>query len=64
VRTPESNVPLEGNSTAPFVASFPRAKLQPGQYNAVLTFRYRDQTARTEAAFAVKDGDAAANPPY
>jgi VWFA-related protein len=64
VRTPESNVPLEGNSTAPFVASFPRAKLQPGQYNAVLTFRYRDQTARTEAAFAVKDGDAAANPPH
>lgn len=63
VRTPESNVPLEGNSTAPFVASFPRAKLQPGQYNAVLTFRYRDQTARTEAAFAVQDGDAAANPP-
>lgn len=63
VRTPESDVRLEGNSTAPFVASFPRAKLQPGRYSATLTFRYRDETARTEAVFAVQDGDTTANPP-
>jgi hypothetical protein len=64
VRTPETNVPVEANSGALFVASFPRAKLQPGQYKAVLAFRYRDQSAQTEASFKVEGGDATAKPPH
>lgn len=61
VQTPESNVPVEANS-ASFVASFPRAKLPPGQYKAVVTFRYQHLSAQTEATFRVEAGEAAAKP--
>lgn len=63
VQTRESNVPVEANS-ASFVASFPRAKLQPGQYKAVVTFRYQHLSAQTEATFRVEAGEALAKPPH
>ena len=63
VQTPESNVPVEANS-ASFVASFPRAKLQPGQYKAVVIFRYQHLSAQTEATFRVEAGEAAGKPPH
>jgi len=63
VRSPENDVPLEGKSAAPFLASFPRAKLQPGQYEAVLTFRCGDQSARSRTAFVVGTGESAAKQP-
>ena len=62
VRSPESDVPVEPNSAAPFLASLPRAKLQPGHYEAVLTLHYGDQSARSETTFVV-DGESTAKQP-
>ena len=63
VRSPESDVPVEANSAAPFLASLPRAKLQPGHYEAVLTLRYGDQSAQSETAFVVEAGESTATQP-
>lgn len=60
VRSPETDVPVEANSAAPFLASLPRAKLQPGHYEAVLTLRYGDQSVRSEATFVVETGESTA----
>jgi len=63
MRSPESDVPVEANSAAPFLASLPRAKLQPGHYEAVLTLRYGDQSAQSETAFVVEAGESTATQP-
>jgi len=63
VRSPESEVPVEANSGAPFVASFPREKLQPGNYEALLTFRYGDQSARSVTVFTVEAGESTTKQP-
>ena len=63
VRSPETDVPVEANSAAPFLASLPRAKLQPGHYEAVLTLRYGDQSARSETTFVVEAGKDTAKQP-
>jgi hypothetical protein len=63
VRSPESDVPVEANSAAPFLASFPREKLQPGHYDAVLTLRYGDQSAQSRTTFEVKSGESTAQNP-
>ena len=63
VRSPETDVPVEANFAAPFLASLPRAKLQPGHYEAVLTLRYGDQSARSETAFVVETGESTAKQP-
>lgn len=63
MRSPESDVPVEANSAAPFLAGLPRAKLQPGHYEAVLTLRYGDQSAQSETAFVVEAGESTATQP-
>jgi VWFA-related protein len=63
VRIPEIDVPIGANSAAPFLASLPREKLQPGQYDAVLTFHYGDQSARSQTTFVVEAGEAVAKKP-
>lgn len=63
VRSPETEVPVEANSVAPFTASLPRAKLQPGHYEAVLTLRYGDQSARSGTTFVVETGESTAKQP-
>jgi VWFA-related protein len=63
VRSPETDVPVEANSAAPFTASLPRAKLQPGHYEAVLTLRYGDQSARSGTTFVVETGESTAKQP-
>ena len=63
MRSPETDVPVEANSAAPFLASMPRAKLQPGHYEAVLTLRYGDQSARSETTFVVETGESTAKQP-
>ena len=60
VRSPETEVPVEANSVAPFTASLPRAKLQPGHYEAVLTLRSGDESARTGTTFVVETGESTA----
>lgn len=63
VRSPETEVPVEANSSAPFTASLPRAKLQPGHYEAFLTLRYGDESARSGTTFVVETGESTAKQP-
>jgi VWFA-related protein len=63
VRSPESELPVEASSAAPFLASFPREKLQPGHYEAILTFRYGDQSARSETTFVVESRESMTQQP-
>jgi hypothetical protein len=51
MKSPPSPVPLDSNGAASMLASVPSAKLQPGQYEADVTFQYKGEKLMKKVGF-------------